>query len=648
MPSDLVTSAVAPLLALDPITRPPPLRAADFAGRPDHLRRKYPCAFDSTTNEGMGPLQRALPDWIDALLAARAALPLPSRDSSLDELLRWGTSRCIPGSARQVRTAAKRRRALKQFLGFDVPPLGRLDSVALATLEQAYRARARERPGTLVSEDLTELRVLVTEARAAAGLPPLGEPRPASKVHGVPPARPIASLHDVSAAMQSALMLHKPRLRGGRVLRTEWLLAYLALQLALPLMPSEVLALRRWNIQGDRVVLDVDDAPRRSGKALHLRLGLPAWASDALETGLDGWRDLPDDALLFPGRGSRPRTDLHRVLGIVCLDVGVDGLTPLAVRRLGQSIHRRMGAARAVVRATASSSGGAQEPDDALLLAQEEHAAEVVRRWPNMMSPPDEGPRPLPQRAPAGLAPSEPEFGEHWVPRVMPASCVELAEAVAPMRGATRETEAPGVSPIAESGLGPGEPVAPTVNGISATARGKAVPQGKGARRSPGALAEAAARRATSRVRHARALLQRREAELDAAKRLEVVVEPEARGVGTRVEKVAAWGAGETPKVKAGEPGSTVAQAQGAVRQASSELKRAITLSERREAELLAIQQAEVVAKREARFAEARAAKAAAKQAEEAAAKLALERAVVERDVARLVRARWKAGGGRY
>ena len=127
----------------------------------------------------MGPLFRRPGDPILALQIGRASLPLPTPATPPGSLLCWGTARCIPASLAQRRTAAKRRRALAQSHGHaDDLPLSSIDEPRLARLESDYRAQAACRSGgsprgpTLVSADITELRVLMTEAREAAGLPP--------------------------------------------------------------------------------------------------------------------------------------------------------------------------------------------------------------------------------------------------------------------------------------------------------------------------------------------------------------------------------------------------------------------------------------------------------------------------------------------
>ena len=384
-----------------------------FAAPDPILLRQYPCAYDATTSVGLGPLRRALPEWATALQFGRATLPPPTPSTLLGALLPWGTARSWPGAAPGVRTATKRRRALSHLRGLaDDLPLASIDLDAVVRLDAEHRGRSPRRGGALVSSDLTELRLLLAEAREAAGLAPLDLPLrwPAARPHGKPRAREMATLDGVLAAMRGALTLQKPRARGGPPLKTRWLAGYLALQLAVPALPTQILGLRRADLVGDRVVIPADGPGSPA-----LLFGFPGWAQDMLGASLPGWRDLRPGALLFPGRGGRPRTDVHRVLRIVAEagslagEAAPNGLTPSAVRRQSQSVHRGMGAPRAVVRASARPEATATV-DDEVSAARELSASDVVRRWSRMLTPPDGEPAPLPIRAPARCLPSHPEL----------------------------------------------------------------------------------------------------------------------------------------------------------------------------------------------------------------------------------------------
>lgn len=448
-----VVATRAPLPASAPRTMPRRIAAADFANPDADLRLAYPCAFDSTVSTGLGALQKALPGWADALVRGRLSLPTPTASTPLLELLRWGTAACSPVAAGGLRAATKRRRSLAQFVGLaDARPLASITANDVVALEAAYRVSRARRPGAQVSADLTELRHLLEEARGAAGLPPLGlpaghearvrdsplsrSPWPASGARQPSRARPVARLGDVHEAMRTALTMQRPRKRGGPPLQTRWLAACLALQLAVPLTPARILGLRRSNIAGDRIVIPATATTRAE------RYGLPEWASDALDAALPGWSSLAPDALLFKGRRGKPRTDLARVLEIVTQagasgdgsgdDAGHDAavtslaqLTPSAVRRLGQTIHRGMGGPRGVVRGSMGAPSSVGTEFDKYF-ASEEHAANVVRGWRRMLEPPGGEGRTLPARARAGCAPGKPEFDPLRTAepaRAMPESC---------------------------------------------------------------------------------------------------------------------------------------------------------------------------------------------------------------------------------
>ena len=431
--------------ASGPATIPRRITAADFATPDADLVLAYPCAFDATRSTGLGPLRKALPDWVDALLRGRSSNPAPTPNTPLADLLRWGTTGCFPADARGLGAATKRRRSLAQLMGLaDDRSLGSIGADDVVALGVAYRASRPRRPGAQVSADLTELRHLLNQARATAGLPSLVLPsaQVATALHSAisraawpafgdrQPSRPrgIAKLGTVATAMRIALTIQRPRKRGGPPLQVRWLAAYLALQLALPIGVTRILGLRRSNFAPDRVIVPVGAQAGAIGQTE--RYGLPEWASDALNVALPGWSSLPPDALLFPGRRGRPRTDLARVLAIVRqASANLATLTPSAVRRLGQTVHRRMGGPRGVVRASMGALSSV-ETDFDLYFASEQHAANVVRSWPRMLEPPGGEGGSLPARARAGCAPSKPEFDPLRTaepPRAMPASCDDQA-----------------------------------------------------------------------------------------------------------------------------------------------------------------------------------------------------------------------------
>ncbi len=387
------------------------LTTADFSCPDAALMQAYPCAYDATTSTGLGPLQRALADWSMALQLGRATLPAPVSSTTLASLLRYGTGRCFPITAPALAAAKKRRRSLAQFKGLaDDLALGDIDLDRLRDLDRAYRLAKPERPGAQVTSDLTELRLLVTESRTLAGLAPLNGAKnpsgaggrwPASEPHNPRRPRHVTTLEDVQATMRVALTMVRPRRRGGPPFRSRWVGGYLALQVALPLQPGRVMALRRGEIVGSRVVItDADGVPVQ-------RFGLPTWVLQTLNASVPGWRTLPATALLFPGRVDAPRTDLLRVLGILVLHGGPVGVTPLSVRRLSQGIHRQMGAPRGVIRATLPSPG---TQCDEMLLAGDGYATKVVAEWATMTEPPIREPATVPKRAPVGCPPSKREF----------------------------------------------------------------------------------------------------------------------------------------------------------------------------------------------------------------------------------------------
>lgn len=394
---------------------PPSLTA--IAARHPAVEEWCPCLYDATTNIGLGPLRRALPDgWIEAFRTARAHLPPLTRRTTLRELLRRGSARCLPSHAGDIAGFTKRRRSLAQLLGLhDELPLEDIDAARLAALFAAYRDAAPERPGRQASADRTELRHLVKEARSAVGLAPLARPprrgNPKDR-RAPPPRRPVAELEEVHAAIRAALTAKVPRRGGGRRRNLRWLAGFLAIQFAVPLLPGELLGLRRDEL---KVGPEGVTLARRADAKHPVGVLLPAWAADLLDAALPDWRSLRGDAPLFPGRDpARPRREYLASLKMLSEFTGCTRVAPARVRRLGQIVHRGLGAPRAYVRGTARARFriGTQElvgtDDRRVALAVRRHGATLRERWPVLAKPPVRVSR-LPARAPATVEPHAPE-----------------------------------------------------------------------------------------------------------------------------------------------------------------------------------------------------------------------------------------------
>jgi hypothetical protein len=178
---------------------------------------------------------------------------------------------------------------------------------------------------------------------------------------------------------------------------------------------AALLRLRRQDFDLDEGRLRVDLMATRQpgGPEGRLLFGLPPWCVAQLRLtfpGLDAW---DEGRLLCPAEGAphRPRREASDAFRRAANACGCQNTTLPSLRRLALSIHGR--APRAVRRSTATArfedEGRLEEPADRREAeAQEAYAEWVTSAWTALHAPPT-ALASVPKRAPAGVAPEDPE-----------------------------------------------------------------------------------------------------------------------------------------------------------------------------------------------------------------------------------------------
>lgn len=449
------TQRVIPLgMPRRPSVRPPALRRSggspptieEFALGGIELQLAFPSAYDATTTQGLAALRAVMGEqWPEAMAAGRSTHPLPARGHTLDQLLTRGSARVMPQGPGDLDQVRNRRSALAH-LQDSLPrvKLAALDERGLEALVQTYRRERADLSSAMVSSHITELRMLVGEARTEAGLRALdAPPAPPTRRQGRRAHRPIATLEQVIVVLDRA---------------PPWLRVLVGIMLAAPLPQTHALRLTRGalDLEGGRIRVHTWRTRRAGSPEGHMIYGLPRWCVDLLLTAYRGIETWPPDRLLFPGEANpgRPRSSVAAAFRTVADRAGCPELRLQDIRRLSQAIHVR--APRAVRRATATARQDVQhslESGEAQLLAdaQEAYASDVVRGWRQLPHPPVMPRRAPPVRALRGVAPHEPE--RRWrgkglgKPRVgLPGSCL-------PGGG-------PEASPASQAGFADAQPIA--------------------------------------------------------------------------------------------------------------------------------------------------------------------------------------------
>ena len=438
---------------------------AEFRVRDIALEMAFPLVYSATTMAGLSALKAALPsEWQAAIALGRGTHPRPTPMSKLHELLERGSTRILPTGPDDNGLVTARRSALSH-LHDSLPParLGEIGNRELRRLIAGYRSDRADLSSTMISRHITELRQIIREARAEAGLPLLElPPRPPTRRQGRAAHRPMASLADVVRILR----------RSDRRMRV-----LIALMLAAPLLQTHALGLRRGQLDLDRGRLRIDTMNTRRPEAAegYLVYGLPPWCVDLLRAELPGIDTWPPDQLLFPSAEAsyRPLRTASALFRIAADAAGCVVTRLQDIRRLSQSIHAT--APRAVRRGTATARRDVKHTlhgpaARALADAQEAHAAWVVTHWRRLLEPPITPTKAPSRRAPRDVQPHQPERA--WSAKLaaipptgpLPESCLAAPDpapvAASPDQGELSpwQPRIAMIAPIAPIAIGAGRP----------------------------------------------------------------------------------------------------------------------------------------------------------------------------------------------